>query len=92
MIEFGEGLQKDLFKIRLAIQPLPNNNRMMNLISRVLVLINNNERPDYILGMIKKYAESMLYKIENRNEMHFIELVMKAFHSNFDKDANVIRI
>lgn len=92
MIEFGDGLQKDLFKIRLAIQPLPNNYRMMDFISRILVLINNNEKPDYIMNMIKKYAESMLYKVENRNEMYFIQLVMKAFYTNFDKDANVIRI
>lgn len=92
MIEFGDGLQKDLFKIRLAIQPLSNNNRMMNLITRILVLINNNEKPDYILNMIKKYTEAMLYKVENKNEMYFIQMVMKAFYTNFDKDANVIRI
>ena len=92
MIEFGEGLQKDLVKIRLVIQPLKNNNRMMDLISRILVLINNNEKPDYIMNMIRKYAEAMLYKVENRNEMHFIQMVMKAFYTNVDKDANIIRL
>lgn len=92
MMTFGGGIQKDLFKIRLIVQSLPNNYSMMNLISRILVRINNNDSPLDILDMLKKYAEKAITKVDDKNQLQFIQLVMKAFYLNFDKNANVIRL